>query len=344
MRRRRGRVNSGNARPSTQRSGRIAVINYFVHFRQLLFNNSMIDMNRPPPSGAACSLFLCSETHNQESLLTAWLLNESPYHWGQSPTLPYRMIEGGYDEEGSMSFNQVLYRYRYSDNPCTVHERVGLNYFDPSENLQGFAIHTSGRATGVAQPCGTSFWFAFVSTGRGTARIQGDETLVGYRHGDGPVIPITTNANRRQECNGSNPPVGCEGDYERLAKAIGEYNGATTILRGWPGNGDADHVLPQGLSWPEILKHSTRPSEIKNSHESGECYSCAYSIKVRNEAFGLTPRAYIWHGGTYDDEMPLLTEDGTPQLDENGELILAPRAGQDWCFAFGEREWMGGEA
>lgn len=53
----------------------------------------------------------------------------------------------------------------------------------------------------------------------------------------------------------------------------------------------------------------------------GKCPSCAYSISIKNTKFGLPKRTYVWAGN--DD-------------DNNGE--------PDWCFAYGEEEWVSGEA
>lgn len=44
-----------------------------------------------------------------------------------------------------------------------------------------------------------------------------------------------------------------------------------------------------------------------------------YAMDIR-ERFGLEGRTYIWRGGVY------------PAGHE--------QAGQEWCFAYGEREWM----
>jgi len=53
-------------------------------------------------------------------------------------------------------------------------------------------------------------------------------------------------------------------------------------------------------------------------------------VKVR-ETFGLPKRTYIWKGGTYPADL----------TDENGNPD--PKAGTEWCFKYGEEEWMDGE-
>lgn len=47
-----------------------------------------------------------------------------------------------------------------------------------------------------------------------------------------------------------------------------------------------------------------------------------YAIEVMRR-YGIPARTYIWKGGTY----------AAPD----------PRAGQDWCFAYGEKEWVDGK-
>ena len=182
---------------------------------------------------------------------------------------------------------------------------------------------SNGDGSALRYPqCGSSFWFAFYSTGRGTARVYGDPDLRGYRHGDGVVTQIETSNDRDQECNGANPPASCEGDYERLAKAIGEYNGAADILRSWVVVDDPRTVI-RGLSWPEILRHA-HYAGLSGGNDggiggTGACYSCGYSVNIRTAAdrFDMTPRTYIWLGGVHPQEHP--------------------QAGQEWCFAYGER-------
>jgi len=215
------------------------------------------------------------------------------------------MTEGSADEYGSLSFNQVLYHYRYSDTPCQVHGRQGLNHFDPRENLMGFAVHTGG-----ADPqCGGSFNWAFARTeGEAGALVRRhqDTNLLGYMK-DGQVIKAGAGD--------------LEDDYELLARAIGLYNGANDILA-------------QNDTWPEVLSQNvlSRDSSGKGNKD-GKCYSCFYAINIRNTHFGLPLRDYVWVG----ERQPLTIKDGA------GNTITNPLANQPvWCFAYGEREWRAG--
>ena len=67
------------------------------------------------------------------------------------------------------------------------------------------------------------------------------------------------------------------------------------------------------ISWPDIMRDRT----LSN------CHACEYSRDVRNTRFGLPYRQYILLGGSY------------PVGDVN--------AGQELCFAYGEREWVNGK-
>jgi hypothetical protein len=105
-----------------------------------------------------------------------------------------------------------------------------------------------------------------------------------------------------------------EDDYEKLAKGIGYYNSDT------PGF--------TVRSWPYLLKHKVNPPENSTSNEGNNCFTCRYTIQVRNEKYGLPYRQYIWQGRTY--EADLTDAEGNPD----------PRAGQAWCFRYGEEEWI----
>lgn len=97
-----------------------------------------------------------------------------------------------------------------------------------------------------------------------------------------------------------------EDEYEQLARAIAEYN-----------------INPGSKSWPSTLKNK----------KLADCRSCEYSIDVRNSSdkFNLPYRAYIWKGGNYPADL----------TDENGNPD--PKAGTEWCFKYGEEEWVDGK-
>ncbi len=73
------------------------------------------------------------------------------------------------------------------------------------------------------------------------------------------------------------------------------------------------------------------------------CKLCGpeYALDVRINRFGLTPRQYIWKGGVEPDTLPMLDEQGNQvEIDGVKQTIANPKAGQDWCFAYGENEWL----
>ncbi len=248
-------------------------------------------------------------TKTRAALIKAWKLQESPYHWGTNTkdyqATPFRMTEGGADEQGSLGFNQVLYKYRYSDRPCSVHKAAGLNYYHPLGNIKGFAIHTmmkSWQRDGEIN-CGSGgLYQAFHNSSFAKSFETDIVDLKGYQQGTQTVT--YTNTPRQED------------DYEKLAKGIGYYNSNTP--------GFTVH------SWPYILKHKVNPPAKSTSNDGDNCFTCRYTIQVRNEKYGLPYRQYIWQGGSYTAD--LTDADGNPD----------PRAGQAWCFEYGEREWVSG--
>jgi hypothetical protein len=91
--------------------------------------------------------------------------------------------------------------------------------------------------------------------------------------------------------------------YERLMRALAGYNGQTGINRPWA-----------------IMLAGSVPSKATRNRN--------YAIDVMRR-FGVPARTYIWRGGDY----PNFT------TDDEGQQIPHPNAGEEWCFAYGEREW-----
>jgi hypothetical protein len=256
--------------------------------------------------------------YTQAKLLEAWALTESHTQWGPN----HRMYLGGADEEGSTGFNQIIWRYKYSKEPCSVLDRSDLNFYDPEENLKAFVVHTAAKFTlpkGEVR-CGGGFWHSYVSDLRGMKRVYSDTSLKGYSHGAGAITTVETSSTNGKKCQLSSVPAACEGEYEVLAKSIAFYNGEK-IVREWPGK-----------SWPEILKSTVKATVASLQAKSADnnmryCYNCYYSIKVR-EHFNLPKRTYIWEGAAEVPENP-----ATPELEYKAA----------WCFAYGETEWVAGK-
>ena len=88
-------------------------------------------------------------------------------------------------------------------------------------------------------------------------------------------------------------------------------------------------------SWPRMLKYLKYKSDSKeNDKGKSICHSCKYSILVRGDqkVFGENLRTYVWAGGTYAADL---------KLEDN--ITPDPKAGTDWCFAYGEKEWVSGK-
>ncbi|MFL0799466.1 MAG: hypothetical protein K6L80_03375 [Agarilytica sp.] len=102
--------------------------------------------------------------------------------------------------------------------------------------------------------------------------------------------------------------------YERLMKAIAKYNGGI-------------HLNQQ--TWGNLLTIGHRMQNGR--HVMGGVYSNrTYAMQVMRR-YGIPPRTYIWVGNRFPDVDP---NTGLPH----------PQAGQpEWCFEFGEEEWMNGE-
>lgn len=254
---------------------------------------------------------LGSTAKTRVDLLIAWKAREADSHWGSRaghPPTDFRMTEGGADELGSMSYNQVQFHFRYSRKPYNVHKNANLNYFDPEDNLKGFIVHTAGKptATGSGLSMSGSFYQAF--SANSMAKGYGTSGPVGYKNCDDAGV-----------C-GAMKKLGIKEDnYELLAKAIAAYN-----------------LNPGGSAWPNILKDKPK----------GSCASCGYTIDVRNSKskLGLPYRQYIWKGGKNPADMPILDANGSPELEADGVTQkVHPDAGKDWCFAYGESEWMEGK-
>jgi hypothetical protein len=73
---------------------------------------------------------------------------------------------------------------------------------------------------------------------------------------------------------------------------------------------------------------ATTNTNESTSNNGSNCFTCRYAIQVRNEKYGLPYRQYIWQGGTYAADLTDVA--GNPD----------PRAGQAWCFGYGEQEWL----
>ncbi|MEJ2046441.1 MAG: hypothetical protein P8X89_24580, partial [Reinekea sp.] len=200
---------------------------------------------------------LNEDSKTRGGLLKAWKYQESPFHWGTNASrkladgsrvpyqaTPYRMLEGGADEFGSLSFSQIMYQYRYSPVRCSVFVEYPMNFYSPVENLQSFAIFTS-MYNDSDNGCDTGSFRLAYSDEAGLSHDYEDSLsgLVGYRQGSDVI-------------NG----IGSKDDaYEVFAKAIGIYNGNGASFK--------------GHSWPYQIKERVKPRS-GTSNAGDNCYSC----------------------------------------------------------------------
>ena len=84
---------------------------------------------------------------------------------------------------------------------------------------------------------------------------------------------------------------------------------------------------------------TTKEVEAAKGNSGHKCFSCKYTIQVRNQRFGLPFRQYIWVGEREQAQVPDPDYTGTGTAPK----VPNPNAGDpSWCFAFGEGEWIGG--
>jgi hypothetical protein len=259
---------------------------------------------------------LASGSKSRTDLLRSWKANETTSHWGEgSPRTAYRMTEGAADPFGSMSFNQILYQYRYSRSPCKGHEDAGLNYFDPIGNLKGFALHTALKPSS-GQNCPGSFYLAYDL--KQFTNTHGAAKPAKFFHQSGQLKDLALK----------------DDEYEVFAKAVAGYNGSL----GFWDNG----------TWAYLLSKTKKPTQAEKNKgtfvnsEGKSCVSCEYSINVRNVKYGLPYRTYVWEGAKGKD----LNGDGTINNEPANPSAVPPTPEykeEGWCFAYGEKEWMDGD-
>ncbi len=233
-------------------------------------------------------------TPTKADLLSAWVKEEGDIHWGSGyPKTPYRMFEGGADENGSLSFSQVLYKDRYGKMPCAAHSDQKLNLYDPIDQLKTMVIHSAAnnnKATGSS-----SCWGGMHRGFSGTKPMREE-----YNQ----LLKFDNNVNQMKDFIGyidnktgsivKRNQTAKEDDYETLAKAIAIYNGAKSTML--------------NFTWPRIIKFLKYKEKSKSNGSysaNSICHSCKYSIKVRNrsELFAGKLRRYVWEGGAYPSNL-----------------------------------------
>jgi len=274
-------------------------------------------------------------------LFNVWIHKESGrVFWGENPksyqTTPFRIYEGGAEEKGSMGFNQIVWQRTYGpENACKGvagyltedNKRVdptesedqikdNVNQYNPKDNLLSFLValtdpecrYTRGLYNAYNDNSGTSYQTDIPEADRPYAycyEIPGNDTSC---------------AEQEQTDNLDNPINrfnSTEDDgLELLGKAVIAYNHGA-------GDLDVEHYFGEDLMLRSTPRHTGT-----NFH---------YWLKIKelsqtlDDVEGYIPFvSYIWVGARYPDTQIV-----------DGEEVPHPQAGEpEWCFLYGEREWM----
>ncbi|RFA24233.1 hypothetical protein CAI21_22445, partial [Alkalilimnicola ehrlichii] len=227
----------------------------------------------------------------------------SGIQWGG--TTPYRITVGGADESGSSGFNQIQNRHTYGGRALDGTHR------DPVGCIPVSAYDRQGNSQVNHYDPGQNImaiavWLAGVqgSCGRSFRLAFRSESYSGTFHSPADTLLHSMRTGSVIEAveNGAHT----DDTYELLAKAIGGYNQGAGIFDG-------------SRSWVEWLIQPF--SELGTARRTAMRYAIDIMHSPQHQ-LGMPYRAYIWRGGTY------------PEGHE--------QAGGEWCFAYGEREWMAG--
>jgi hypothetical protein len=239
----------------------------------------------------------------------------SSLHWGNKGA--HRMHVGGADELGSNGFNQIQNMYTYGSRSSQGDHRDGARcYWVSAYSLSGKSIvnHYDPSQNILAKA-------AFLAGGGGT-NGGGDCGRSFYKGFHQKLFTATHDLNSAKLITTKTGAekytvVGSYKDdtYEVLIKALGAYN---------QGAGTFNTVD----SWSELL--------IKQKYKGDSALDTAmeYGYDILHSSargINLPDRIYIWDGGKY----PVDLKDASGQPD--------PKAGTQWCFAYGEKEWVAGD-
>ena len=264
------------------------------------------------------------ETFKRSDILKAMISKESSsQHWNS--VTPYRMVVGSGDELGSKGFNQIQNAYTYgarssqghlADPRChqvsayTTKGKSAVNHYDPEINAMAMAVFSAGERG----DCGRGFYLAFANH---PENAPGDEKNSGASYIATHNLTGTT-LKRLKTGTVYDAVTGSYKDdaYDLLKKAVGAYN---------QGQG----TFNKTTSWSELLL-TKKSSASKDTVVTAMHYAIDI-LQGDGPSVDFPPRQYIWLGGQYAAD--LTDEAGLPD----------PKAGTDWCFAYGEVEWLAGK-
>ena len=247
----------------------------------------------------------------------------SSKHWDRYNVTPYRMVVGSGDELGSKGFNQIQNAYTYgarssqghlADPRChqvsayTTKGKSAVNHYDPEINAMAMAAFSAGERG----DCGRGFYLAFANH---PINAPGDEdnrgaSYIATHNLTGTTLKRLKTGTVYDAVSGSYQ----DDAYDLLKKAVGAYN---------QGQG----TFNKTTSWSELLL-TKKSSANKDTVVTAMHYAIDILQGEDSPKVGLPKRQYIWLGGQYVAD--LTNEAGLPD----------PKAGTDWCFAYGEEEWL----
>ena len=192
-----------------------------------------------------------------------------------------------------------------------------MNHYDPGQNLVAKAVWLVGQQGN----CGRSFRRAFNDNAyTGTYRSAANRPLRSLTTGTTVAAEPVTGGNHTDDT------------YELLVKAIGAYNQGAAAFTNWGVSAWGTLITSQPTLQSTEFAQARAAAEPNRTQKGilavARAMEYGMSVMHDDDKLNLPYRKYRWQGGTYPDQNP----DGTPH----------PRAGQAWCFEFGEEDWLRG--
>ena len=205
-----------------------------------------------------------SSTVTRKDILRAWVKKEAAAgHWGYKDNwaaerkVPYRIVLGGYDNNGSIGFSQVQNRFKYGedDSISDTGEKVlkDVNLYHPEDAMKGFAIWSN---TSDLEGMGGGFYRAFVSNDFMRTKTYS------------PAIYPNLGTTYTDQV------------VDRLSKGLGAYHRGVSV----------GSKLFLNEIWPEILR-SYSPAQSGKVQEA-----IRYALEVKqNAGLSLADRTWTWY-------------------------------------------------
>ncbi len=252
-----------------------------------------------------------------EGVLQAWSQQETGglIRGGTGkPVTPYRMHEGGADDHGSMGFNHILWKTMYGREPGCNALR---GYLGNEHNVNLYSIRNSflGFLTAAAhQGCSASNGLYRAYSAAATYATPIDSADIPFKYcyeqiGSASRCSAESNRTQWKTFTSTN-----DDGLNLLGKAIMAYNRGTS-----------------GLNERSYFSNTNTGLKMaKNPNSQGTKFDYWMDIKEITKTDpmrygGYIPYvSYIWKGGVY--------------------TAPDPKAGQPWCFVYGEIEWVDGRS